>query len=156
MLFTRLASSRSRTCFGRAGSNLGSILREPSNFVSPKPVKTLWLPKYRSAVEAPSPHGRLSRVGRPRYGVIVAAIDGEGDGYDFGFDRCFDYCRHRRNLLLGHRQVCQRPPTIESAQIARGAHLPRCHFATSATVDGNVLMNAIRRLVEIGLRVKAK
>jgi hypothetical protein len=84
--------------------------------------------------------------------VTVAAINGEGDGYDFGFDRCFDYCRRRRNLLLGHRQVCQRSPIIESAQIARGAHLPRCHFATSATVD--VLMSAIRRLVELGLKGK--
>jgi hypothetical protein len=87
---------------------------------------------------------------------MVAAIDGEGDGYDFGFDRCFDYCRRRRNLLLGHRQVCQRPPTIESAQIACGAHLPRRHFATSATVDWNVLMNAMRRLVELGLKAKGK
>jgi hypothetical protein len=85
---------------------------------------------------------------------MVATINGEGDDYDFGFDRRFDYCRRRRNLLLGHRQVCQRPPTIESAQIARGPHLPRCHFATSATAD--VLMNAIRRLVELGLKAKGK
>jgi hypothetical protein len=85
---------------------------------------------------------------------MVAPINGEGDDYDFGFNRCFDYRRGRRDLLLGHRQVCQRSPIIESAQIARSAHLPRCHFTTSATVD--VLMSAIRRLVELGLKAKGK
>jgi hypothetical protein len=49
--------------------------------------KELWIRPFRI------PHGRLSRVGRPRYGVMVAAINGEGDGYDFGFDRA--QRRHR-------------------------------------------------------------
>ena len=78
---------------------------------------------------------------------MVAAINGEGDGYDFGFDRRFDYCRRRRNLLLGHRQVRHRRSISKSAQVARGAHLPRRDFATSAAANGNILANA-RRLVE--------
>jgi hypothetical protein len=30
---------------------------------------------------------------------MVNAITAKGDRDDFGFDRCFDYCRYRRHLF---------------------------------------------------------
>jgi hypothetical protein len=74
-------------------------------------------------------------------------INNTGGRYDLGPNIGFVYHRRRRNLLLGYRQVCQRPTTSKSAQVARGAHLPRRDFATSAAANGNILANA-RRLVE--------
>ena len=52
---------------------------------------------------------------------------------------------------MGDRQVRHRQPTSKSAQVARGARLPRRNCATSAAA--NILANA-PRLVELGLKVK--
>jgi hypothetical protein len=70
-------------------------------------------------------------------------IDATGDSYDFSPNLDFDHYRRRRNLLLGHRQVCHRPPTCKSAEAARDTDLPRRHFATRAADDGNLLGRAL-------------
>ena len=70
-------------------------------------------------------------------------IDATGDRYDFSPNLDFDHYRRRRNLLLGHRQVCRRPPTCKSAEAARDTDLPRRHFAASAADDGNLLGRAL-------------
>jgi hypothetical protein len=69
-------------------------------------------------------------------------IDATGDSYDFSPNLGFDHYRRRRNLLLGHRQVCHRPPACKSAEAARDPDLPRRHFAASAASDGNLLRRA--------------
>ena len=48
----------------------------------------------------------------------------QGGCHAFGLDRRFDYLRGRRNLLLGHRQVCQGSSPGKPAQTAGGADLP--------------------------------
>ena len=70
-------------------------------------------------------------------------IDATGDGYDFSPNLGFDHYRRGRNLLLGHRQVCHRPTTCKSAEVARDTDLPRRHFAASAADDGNLLGRAL-------------
>jgi len=70
-------------------------------------------------------------------------IDATGDSYDFSPNLDFDHHRRRRNLLLGYRQVCHRPTTCKSAEVARDTDLPRRHFAASAANDGNLLGRAL-------------
>src|SRR5258705_13602285 len=69
-------------------------------------------------------------------------IDATGDSYDFIPILDFDNYRRRRHLLLGHRQVCHRPPACKSAEVARDTDLPRRHLAASAADDRNLLGRA--------------
>jgi hypothetical protein len=82
-------------------------------------------------------------------------IDAKGDSYDFSPNIDFDHYRRRRYLLLGHRQVCHRPPACKSAEAARDTDLPRCHFAASAADDRNLLGRAPSGLRPVNQRSKA-
>ena len=60
-----------------------------------------------------------------------------GDCHAFSLDRGFDYLRHRRNLLLGHRQVCQRVAPGRPAQAIGGVDLPGVDPSAGAAARGN-------------------
>src|SRR5215475_13643579 len=47
----------------------------------------------------------------------------KGVCYAFSLDRNPDHCRHRCDLFLGHRKICQGWPFGKPAQIAGGADL---------------------------------
>lgn len=57
----------------------------------------------------------------------------------FSFDRGFDYLRRRRNLLLGHRQVCQGSSPGEPSQAAGGPDLPGGDSSAGAAAGGDQL-----------------
>src|ERR1700681_2092002 len=61
----------------------------------------------------------------------------QGDDYDFTSDRYSDYLRRRRDLLLGHREVCPRWTTCKSSQAARGADLSCGHPSAGSATGGN-------------------
>ena len=75
----------------------------------------------------------------------------QGDGYDFTSDRYSDYLRRRRDLLLGHRQVCPRWTTCKSSQAARGADLSCGHPSAGSAASGNWWTLAAESIVNIAV-----
>ena len=55
-----------------------------------------------------------------RRGIVLRTkgTSARGGKYDFGLNQRFDYLRSRRDLLLGHRTVCQGPSFGQSAETA--------------------------------------
>src|SRR5712664_2868578 len=73
----------------------------------------------------------------------------QGDDYDFTSDRYSDYLRRRRDLLLGHREVCPRWTTCKSSQAARGADLSCGHPSAGSATGGNWWTLAAESIVNI-------
>src|SRR6266446_3322188 len=60
--------------------------------------------------------------------------------HDFSTHRRSRYIRCRRDMLLGHRQVCQRPPSGKSSQAIGHSDLPRRDPAARAAACRNLLL----------------
>ena len=75
----------------------------------------------------------------------------QGDDYDFTSDRYSDYLRRRRDLLLGHREVCPRWTTCKSSQAARGADLSRGYPSAGSAIGGNWWTVAGKSIVDIAV-----
>src|SRR5882724_1708652 len=73
----------------------------------------------------------------------------QGDDYDFTSDRYSDYLRRRRDLLLGHREVCPGWTTCKSSQAARGADLSCGHPSAGSATSGNWWTLAAESIVNI-------
>src|SRR5712671_4344473 len=87
---------------------------------------------------------------RDRYVSLAGPRPGKkGDGYDFTSDRYSDYLRRRRDLLLGHRQVCPRWTTCKSSQAARGADLSLGHPSAGFAPGRNWWTVAAKSIVDI-------
>src|SRR3981189_1606942 len=87
---------------------------------------------------------------RDRYVSLAGPRPGQqGDGYDFTSDRYSDYLRRRRDLLLGHRQVCPRWTTCKSSQAARGADLSRFYPSAGFATGGNWWTVAAKSILDI-------
>jgi hypothetical protein len=74
--------------------------------------------------------------------VMDWAMTAKGDRDAFGFDWCSDYCRHRRHLLLGDRQVCQGSPVGAATQASRDPDLSRGDPATDSASSRRLYLGA--------------
>jgi hypothetical protein len=83
--------------------------------------------------------------------VMDWAMTAKGDRDAFGFDWCSDYCRHRRHLFLGDRQVCQGSPAGAATQASRDPDLSRGNPATDSASSRRLYLGAFRSRC-LGLR----